>query len=153
MNKLDQVAYISHSEEDTQRIKRALGLSDADWVEDYVVATGTVGDRQNCTNKARLLFNYDRGIEIEILQYLEGDNYAEGSSGGDIGHVGYHWDGEGEPLNFSAQGGVIVQEVWTDSHTNAYLLSQGRTYHYTIWYVPGLEVFQKVIERIEHRDG
>lgn len=149
MNKLDQIAYISHSELDTQEIKIALGLQDASWVEDEVVATGRVGDRQSVTNKARLLFNYDRGIEIEILQYLEGHNYAEGIGAGEIGHVGYHWDGDGSPLDFAEQGGVIVQEVWTKSHTNAYLLKQGRKYHYTIWAVPGIPVYQKVIERIQ----
>lgn len=149
--KIDQVAYISHSETDTRRIKEALGLQDAEWVEDICVARGTVRGKPS-ENKARLLFNYDMGIEVEILQYLEGDNYASNLSGGRICHIGIHHIA---PINPGGNDvptfpGRIVQQVETLTHTNPYLVETGRQYRYTIYDTLGtLGVYTKVIERIE----
>jgi hypothetical protein len=144
---IDQIAYISHSETDTRRIKEALGLQDADWTEDICVASGEVRGKAS-TNKARLLFNYDMGVEVEILQYLEGDNYASNLSGGRICHIGIHHDGGG--VDVPTFPGRIIQQVVTETHTNPFLLETGRQYRYTIYDTLGtLGVYTKVIERIE----
>lgn len=153
--KIDQMAFISFGEKDTAAIKKALGLEEAQWIEDYVIAEGMVRGHA-ATNKARLLFNYDMGIEVEILQYLEGANYAERLAGGRICHYGIHADGfsvrEGHKKapTFDAP---IVQQVETMSHTNPFLLESGRRYRYTIYDTIGsLGVYTKVIERIKGRN-
>jgi hypothetical protein len=150
--KIDQLAFISHSERDTQAIKQQLGLHAAEWVEDICVASGEVRGVPG-VNKARLLFNYDMGIEVEILQYLEGPNYASQLQGGRIAHFGIHADsfkvreGYAAPPVFDAP---IIQRVKTRSHTNPFLVETGRRYQYTIYdTLLSLGVFTKVIERIE----
>jgi len=150
--KIDQLAFISHSEADTRGIKAQLGLLDAEWTEDVCVASGEVRGVPG-VNKARLLFNYDMGIEVEILQYLEGPNYASNLNGGRICHYGIHAD------SFSVREGIrevptfdapIIQRVKTHSHTNPFLLESGRRYQYTIYdTLNTLGVYTKVIERIE----
>lgn len=143
---LDQVAYISHSEADTRAIKEQLGLQDAEWVEDICVASGTVRGLPG-TNTARLLFNYDMGVEVEILQYLDGPNYASQLNSGRICHIGIHDDGTGSVPTFPA---TVVQQVVTETHTNPFLLETGRQYRYTIYdTLNTLGVYTKVIERIE----
>lgn len=144
--KIDQLAFISHSEKDTQAIKNQLGLQDASWTEDICVASGEVRGVPG-VNKARLLFNYDMGIEVEILQYLEGPNYASQLGGGRVCHYGIHAVA-GKPVpTFDAP---IIQRVKTRTHTNEFLLSTGRRYQYTIYdTLNSLGVFTKVIERIE----
>lgn len=144
--KIDQIAYISHSESDTLAIKQQLGLQDAEWTEDICGASGTVRDLPG-TNTARLLFNYDMGVEVEILQYLEGPNYASQLNSGRICHIGIHHDGAGDVPKFPAR---IVQQVVTETHTNPFLLETGRQYRYTIYdTLMTLGVYTKVIERIE----
>lgn len=144
--KIDQLAFISHSEEDTRKIKETLGLQNADWIEDICVASGEVRGVPG-VNKARLLFNYDMGIEVEILQYLEGPNYASNLGGGRIAHYGIHAAPGKVPPVFDAP---VIQRVKTRSHTNSFLLETGRRYQYTIYdTLASLGVFTKVIERIE----
>lgn len=144
--KIDQLAFISHSERDTQAIKQQLGLQSAEWIEDICVASGEVRGVPG-VNKARLLFNYDMGIEVEILQYLEGPNYASQLGSGRVCHYGIHAAPGKVPPVFDAP---IIQQVKTRSHTNEFLLSTGRRYRYTIYdTLNTLGVFTKVIERIE----
>lgn len=144
--KIDQLAFISYSEADTRAIKVQLGLDNAEWIEDIVVASGEVRGVPG-VNKARLLFNYDMGTEVEILQYLEGPNYASGLTGGRVCHFGIHAAPNMKPPTFDAP---IVQRVKTRQHTNEFLLKTGRRYQYTIYdTLATLGVFTKVIERIE----
>lgn len=150
--KIDQLAFISYGEYDTLMIKQSLGLMAADWTEDIVVAKGEVRGVPG-ENTARLLFNYDMGIEVEILQYTAGPNYASQLTGGRICHVGIHAD------KFSVREGIVeapifnapvIQRVETQSHTNPFLLSNDRKYRYTIYdTIATLGVYMKVIERIE----
>ena len=144
--KIDQLAFISFGDEDTRKIKETLGLQNADWTEDVVVASGEVRGVSG-TNTARLLFNYDMGIEVEILQYLEGPNYASNLHGQRICHYGIHATA-GKPVpTFDAP---VIQRVKTRTHTNEFLLKTGRTYQYTIYdTMHTLGVYTKVIERIE----
>lgn len=144
--KIDQLAYIAYNDEDERRIKEALGLLNADWTEDEVVASGTVRGVPG-VNKAKLLFNYDMGIEVEILRYIEGPNYASHLVAGRICHVGIHAVAGQPAPTFNAP---IVQQVKTRSHTNEFLLKTGRRYQYTIYDTfSTLGAYMKVIERIE----
>lgn len=148
--KIDQLAFISHSEKDTFAIKVELGLENAVWTEDICVASGEVRGWPG-VNKARLLFNYDMGIEVEILQYLEGPNYASQLDGGRVCHYGIHATAGQPAPTFNAP---IIQRVKTRSHTNEFLLTTGRRYQYTIYdTLNTLGVYTKVIERLETAAG
>lgn len=152
--KLDQIAFVARNDTEELLIKRMLRLQDADWVEDEVVASGYVkghGDGQ--TNKAKLLFNYDLGIEIEILRYMEGTNYVEVGNveSGNVAHLGFHLE---KGKNLEAFQGLVfpaslMQQVKTEQHTNEFLLKSGRRYRYTIYDTkPLFGVYLKVIERL-----
>lgn len=156
--KIDQIAFISRCEEDTQTIKKQLRLQEADWIEDEVIARGHVrGAGRNARNHAKLLFNYDFGIELEILQYLEGENYADINKVRSLHmcHIGAHVE-RGKELpdalkNFTVAS-PIIQQVETISHTNKFLRDTGRRYRYTIYDTkPVIGVHFKVIERL-HND-
>lgn len=145
--KIDQIAFAAYTDEDVAKIKSLLGLQDAEWVEDTVVATGTV-DGHVGTNTAHLLFNYDYGIELEILRYTDGPNYllAQQIPAGEICHIGMHYT-EGEVPKFPFP---VIQQVETESHTNPFLIEEGRRYRYTIF--DSMAIFGrnfKVIERIK----
>lgn len=158
--KIDQIAFACYSDVQEQQIKDKLGLSNAKWVEDEVVANGFVYPRGfERTNRAKLLFNYDFGIEVEILRYLEGDNYLQNQliPGGHICHVGMHLEkgktlpdmriGSGTKHTFDFS---IVQQVETESHTNQFLVDTGRRYRYTIYDAKAFfGTNLKVIERLE----
>lgn len=154
--KIDQIAFIARNDTDEMLIKRLLRLDRADWVEDHVVATGYVrGVDGEASNTAKLLFNYDLGIEVEILRYIDGPNYPDEGNvlSGNVAHIGFHVEkGKGLPeamedFVFSAP---IIQQVVTQSHTNEFLISTGRRYRYTIYDTkPLFGVYLKVIERLE----
>lgn len=146
--KIDQIAFAAYNDEDERRIKSLLGLDNAEWVEDNVIARGEV-DGEPGENTAKLLFNYDYGIEVEILRYTDGPNYlsAQNIQAGQICHIGMHYTGEGEVPSF---GPDIIQQVETQSHTNPFLLEEGRKYRYTIYntrHIFGQNF--KVIERLQ----
>jgi hypothetical protein len=149
---MHQIAFAARTDEDEAMIKRMLNLRSAEWVEDEVVASGTVNGRPG-KNRAKLLFNYDYGREIEILRYIEGPNYldAAGIKSGQICHVGMHFTGGGSPTSFAAP---IMQQVVTQSHTNEYVLRRGLHYRYSIYDTrSSLGVFMKVIERIHQKEN
>ena len=97
--KLDQIAYYAHDEHQVLELKSSFGLQDSEWIED--VASGTVKTGIDSGRSEGLLrFNYDLGIELEILTYLSGPHwheqpseYLEGSTF--LSHVGFQMD-EGE---------------------------------------------------------
>lgn len=143
---MDQIAFIARNDDDERRLKRRFGLQDAEWIEDHVVAVGTVRGKP-AENTAKLLFNYDLGIELEILRYTEGENYADDLNAMEMCHIGFHYSGVGAVPTFDAP---IIQQVETQSHTNEFLLESGRRYRYTIYDTFGKNgVYMKVIERIE----
>ncbi len=154
---LDQIAiYVSTAEEE-RMAKAAWGLTDAEWSEDYVIGRAVVHGEDVPRSRARLLFNYDLGIELEILQYLEGDNWHahyQRSAPGDqfsghfrdgpfISHIGFHVnDGPLPSLPFP-----LVQELWTEEHTNPHVA--GRKYHYRIFDTRAVNgCFSKYIKRV-----
>lgn len=151
--KIDQLAFLARSDKEEEQIKRLLRLQEADWVEDHVIAEGYVrGFGEKAINRAKLLFNYDLGVEVEILRYLEGANYPDVGNvpGGQLVHVGMHVEkGKQLPdeLTFVAD---VIQKVETQNHTNEFLVKTGRKYRYTIYDTrPLFGVYLKVIERLE----
>jgi len=150
--KLDQIAYYAHDEHQVLELKSSFGLQDSEWIED--VASGTVKTGIDSGRSEGLLrFNYDLGIELEILTYLSGPHwheqrpeYREGSTF--LSHIGFHMDeGEEVPEEVKTKG-WLAQIMDTDSHTNDYIVSRKRTYHYEIYGMPS-GPDRKYIWRIE----
>jgi hypothetical protein len=155
--KCDQVAYYCIDENAEAQVKRFLGLEKAEWIQDKVTANSIVRGFSFMSQSVGLLqFNYDLGIEIEILRYESGRHWH--SSNPDylyasmvisapfpfISHIGYHVE---EFPN--ALGADLVQETWTESHTSEYLTTgagKGRKYHYRIYQLGA--TYQKFIKRI-----
>jgi len=143
--KIDQIAFLARTKGDVGPIKNRLGLGEAEWTEDIVTSKGFVAELP-AENTAKLLFNEDTGIQIEIIQYLDGPNYTSGLRMGHVCHIGMHWDGSGDLPYFPAP---VAQEVWTQVHTNQAVLDLGRHYHYKIYDTRALfGVHFKVIERL-----
>lgn len=161
--KIDQLAFLARNDQDEAAIKKQLRLTDANWVEDHVTAEGYVrGARSPGTprdvksrNIAKLLFNYDLGLEVEILRYTNGANYADAGRlpSCHLCHVGCHVEKGKELTGLLADwtfASPIIQQVETISHTNEFLVSTGRRYRYTIYDTREmLGVYFKVIERLE----
>lgn len=158
MIKLDQIATYAHDEEQADAIKRSLGLEKAEWKLDEVVGRVDLPQRKivGANSKGLLQFNYDLGIEFEILTYLEGPHWHQDWSdevrAGPFGvpflsHIGIHLEGDEFPAwaaNFP-----LVQEMWTESHTNEYVNKMHRRYHYRILDArPMLGYYVKLIRRL-----
>lgn len=147
--KIDQIAFLARTDEDEHLIKYRLGLLDAEWIEDVVKAEGLVDGDWN-TNVAKLLFNEDYGIQVEILRYLNGANYTQNLKAGEICHIGMHVSSEDSAFVPPFFNSKVAQEVETISHTNEFLTTIGRRYHYTVYDTRKLfGVHFKIIQRIE----
>jgi len=117
---------------------KQLGLDE--WVHDHVVAGGKVFEASG-NNEADLAFNYQntrpegKPLELEVLHYTSGPNWMSGRPPM-VSHLGMHCTAE--ELNefrrkFSNMGVRVAQEVFTESHTNPYLLEVKRKYQYVIF--------------------
>lgn len=159
--KIDQIAFYAHNSEQARAIKKHLGLLHRVWVVDEVVGAVSLGGisgpntlgAQSSLSGALLEFNYDLGIEVEILTYKDASNwhalytpeYEQGKTF--MSHIGIHL-GDGE--DFREVDAPLVQEMITKSHTNEYLIKKGRTYHYKIYDTRNLlGCYTKYIKRIE----
>ena len=138
---MNQIAFYASSDEQAEQIKAQFGLSNAEWIKDTVHARSSVWDFPEEPNTAELHFNYDLGIELEILRYIQGRNWHDPARILDgqfkvpfISHVGIHLaDGEEFPAMEHCK---LVQETFTVSHTAKYLTegpAAGRKYHYRIF--------------------
>lgn len=158
--RIDQVAIYTETDSEIARIKAMFGLQDAEWSSDTVTAISSVYGSAPEQNVAELLFNYDLGIEFEILRYIEGPSWHDVRASGltpaiyippqpFISHIGLHLeDDEDFP---DMPGCELVQETFTRSHTSKYLVENGRTYHYRIFQLsPGSYI--KYIKRV-HRSN
>lgn len=143
--KMDQIAFYAASDAQADQIKAQFGLTNAKWITDVVTARSKVWDLPEQTNRAELQFNYDLGVELEILKYVYGPHWHDpaGLVGGNfkvpfISHVGIHLeDGEEFPAMEHCK---LVQETFTLSHTAEYLTTgpaAGRKYHYRIFEMAG----------------
>ena len=149
--KMDQIAFYCADALAADMVKKKFGLEKADWVHDTVTAKSSVWGFEPETNVAELQFNYDLGVELEILRYIEGPSWHGLNAQlrlPFISHIGIHLD-DGE--EFPAMTGCrLVQETFTQSHTAAYLTTgpaAGRKYHYRIFEL-GHSTFIKYIRRI-----
>lgn len=159
---LDQLAFYAPSDASVDAIKASLGLAAAEWTEDTVTGMATVWRGPATESKARLLFNYDLGIEVEILTYLEGPHWHQiaGSEklngpgwdklmalplahSGFQSHIGFHVNNGDLPrLPFP-----VAQELVTHEHSNPAIA--GRRYHYRIFDTRAVNgVFLKYIKRL-----
>lgn len=160
--KIDQIAFYCTDDAAVAAVKEHFGLEKAKWHFDTVTAISAVrGHDAAKKNVALLQFNYDLGIELEILRYIDGPNWhitnrARNPEKPYISHVGIHLE-DNEP--FPDEAGrldtsffELVQETRTQSHTAPYLTDPeskgfGRLYHYKIYEMaPGHYV--KYIRRI-----
>jgi hypothetical protein len=152
---LDQIAFYAPDASAERSIKQQLGLADADWTEDLVTGRVTVFGEPENISKARLLFNYDLGIELEILTYLQGPNWHRHRANNHNGpacrpgfppfmsHIGFHVnDGPLPTLPWP-----IAQRMTTTFHTNPGV--GDRRYGYVIYDTRGtLGVDLKYIKRL-----
>jgi hypothetical protein len=136
---LDQIAFYASDGMEEVRIKESLGLRDAEWTEDFVTGRVSVFSEPENVSKAKLLFNYDLGIEVEILTYLEGPNWHRHRDKHGIGpctrpgchafqsHIGFHVnDGDIPVLPFP-----VAQTMTTTFHSNPAITD--RRYQYVIY--------------------
>lgn len=152
--KMDQIAFYARNEAEAKRIKEIFGLVNAEWKKDTVTADSSVYGSAVETNVAELEFNYDLGVELEILRYVSGPCWHDGMHKYDfytyISHIGIHLDDDEDfPAMPYAR---LVQETWTQSHTSPYLVDCGRKYHYRIFELaPGNYI--KYIKRVHKGDS
>ena len=134
---IEQIALCPKDPVAAMKLLSAIGMKE--WAEDHVVASGYVFGNEG-TNGADLNFNYtalEKTRELEVLHYSNGPNWmAEGSRANSVSHLGMHVTEEEleEWIDFFDSRGIkVAQEVYTSSHTNHFLLENGRTYHYVIF--------------------
>jgi len=135
--KIDQIAYYCSNMESEYLVKELLGLTNKIWIYDTVTARSSVWGKDGFgENVALLQFNYDLGIELEIIRYIKGDHWHRRflHDYPFISHVGIHLDDHEE---FPAmEGAKLAQETFTLKHTSEYLTTgpgRGRKYHYKIF--------------------
>lgn len=149
--KIDQIAIGTKDGDKLVKTLSSLGLTE--WTKDTVLAKGSVRGVENLENTAILHFNYQMGIEFEVLEYVFGESWHDKiriyeNQEYILSHIGYHLvdDMSRDPIcqtaeeklqeikeKFLAAGYKIAQEVWTQKHTNEYLIQQKRKYHYIIF--------------------
>lgn len=134
--KIEQVAFCPVDPERAIAFLKKVGMEE--WIKDHVVANGKVFNADG-RNEADLAFNYTAlgdARELEVLHYTEGPNWMSGFRSNSVSHIGMHVTAE-ELVEwrkfFEAEGIAIAQEVFTESHTNKFLLECGRKYNYCIF--------------------
>jgi hypothetical protein len=148
--KLDQLAFYAVDQAARDDIKRVFGLQDARWIRDAAVGRAIVKGKKYAAVTAVLEFNYDLGIEFEILTFSTYSPYwqSKGHHPSFFSHIGIHVD------EFPEIEAPLVYELWTEDHTNPYLKEQKRTYHYRIHdTTKHLGVYTKFIRRVEALPG
>lgn len=132
--KIQQVALCPLNVERANALLEKIGLKK--WTRDTVQASGQVRGIDGA-NTANLAFNYEAfdGHELEVLQYTDGPNWMANDKPS-VSHIGMHCD-ESEldewKTFFKAEGIPIAQEVFTQQHTNEFLVKNRRKYHYCIF--------------------
>jgi hypothetical protein len=125
------------------------------WVTDTVIGRVSVFGSPFERSVAKLAFNYDSCYEYELLHYVSGPNWHSAKNRNMneyfFSHKSIHVDDmESAKKHFSEIGFVIAQEMFTEEHTNPYLIKQKRKYHYTIFDTDKIIGFDlKLIKRIE----
>jgi len=135
---IEQIALCPPNPELARSMLTALGLNE--WVHDHVVAGGKVFGEPG-KNEADLSFNYQntrpegKPLELEVLHYTTGPNWVAGRAP-IVSHLGMHCTAEELDKfrrKFADMGVRVAQEVFTESHTNPFLIEQNRKYQYVIF--------------------
>ena len=135
---IEQIALCPPNPAAAINLLKQLGLEE--WVKDHVVAGGKVFGESG-KNEADLAFNYEntrpenKPLELEVLHYTSGLNWMAGRPPM-VSHLGMHCTAEELEAfrrKFSDMGIRVAQEVFTESHTNPYLLEVKRKYQYVIF--------------------
>lgn len=135
---IEQIALCPPNPAAAINLLKQLGLDD--WVKDHVVAGGRVYGEPG-KNEADLAFNYQntrpegKPLELEVLHYTTGPNWMAGRPPM-VSHLGMHCTAEELEKfrrRFADMGIRVAQEVFTESHTNPFLLEQKRKYQYVIF--------------------
>jgi hypothetical protein len=162
--KMDQIAFYAANDELADQIKYQFGLVGREWIKDTVTANSSLGGTAPQVNIAELQFNYDLGIELEIIRYISGKHWHNENpldinaklvmgkwiSVPFISHVGIHLEDDEKFPEIKTW--KLVQETMTIKHTSEYLTKEGspgfgRTYHYRIYEMsPGSYI--KYIKRL-----
>lgn len=139
--RIEQIAIgCKNPKEIMQNLREVLGIKD--WINDQVIAKGSVFGENNYSNCADLNFNYELGpFEFELLKYESGINWhshpkQDGCDGETfLSHLGIHIDDPDEfnriTSNLSKRF-EVAQDVTTTSHTNEEIKDK-RRYHYVIF--------------------
>jgi hypothetical protein len=134
---IEQIALCPADADAAIELLKELGLDE--WVHDIVDAAGTVLGKA-AKNQAALSFNYQaspsegKALELEVLNYKDGRNWMMRNPAS-VSHLGMHctlaelaeWR-----VKFQERGIPIVQEVFTESHTNP-AIANSRRYKYVIF--------------------
>jgi hypothetical protein len=135
---IEQIALCPPNPDRARALLAELGLTE--WVHDHVNASGAVFGTPG-RNAADLSFNYEntrpegKPLELEVLHYTSGPNWMAGM-GAAVSHLGMHCTAEELEAfrrKFAAMSVKVAQEVFTESHTNPFLLKTGRKYQYVIF--------------------
>ena len=148
--RIDQIAFVAHVDSDHYDIRKELDLDDdSEWYATDLVRARGILFGEEVENLAKLSFCYSYGMEVEILQYLEGDNYCEQIPSGRQCHIGAHEDLSQKRSRHIKLNAPIVQQVVTQHHTNPAVNAANRRYRYTIYdTVRLLGTHFKIIERL-----
>lgn len=132
--KIEQVAIAPKDPERAIDLLKKLGMDQ--WHHDTVVAAGQVFGYPG-RNTAELAFNYQgiEGKELEVLNYVQGQNWIDTRGKNIVSHLGMHCS-EKELTEyrqfFASEGIQVAQEVNTESHTNPVIAGK-RQYNYVIF--------------------
>lgn len=132
--KIEQIALAPMLTSAAKELLAEIGIGH--WTEDHVVANGYVRGTPG-RNEADLSFNYtalEDAKELEVLNYTDGPNWIKHFDG--VSHFGMHVTPEELMLwrRFFLERRIpIAQEVFTESHTNEFLVNNGRKYNYVIF--------------------
>lgn len=158
--KIDQIALYA-SDPGLARDMLGIMFGMTEWVTDIALARGTVFGVEVLRMAGELSFNYQAGLEVEVLHYITPLHWhsARAKAKGElfpppglfVSHIGTHVDDMAVArLPYEKAGWRVAQEVRTFSHTNPYLLERGRTYHYVVWDSRDIIGYDlKLIQRIE----
>jgi hypothetical protein len=156
--KMDQIAIAVTDERQATVVMNHFGLQAKPWIEDIVTCQSWVlgAGQHEHRNVAHLRFNYDLGMEFEIIRWTEGPSWHlrspwYGLNSPFFSHMGVHLE-EGEDWPMETNDCKLMQKTRTLTHSNpAYSDPKSRLYHrqytYRIYaFSPGTYV--KYIRRI-----
>jgi hypothetical protein len=145
---VDQVAWYAVDTDAREKLKELFGLEHAEWITDVAMGRAVHRKREYRSVAALLEFNYDLGIELEIVTFGSESPYWQKrfrKNPSFLSHIGIHVEEFPEDFEFP-----IIYEMWTEAHTNPYLIERKRFYHYRIYgTLRVLGVYLKMIKRVE----